>query len=140
MLGDIDEGDRQIARCVQNRQAERADQHDIAGGGTAALPECDGPYQQRNGQHDRDNGMGDPELLEITKTSSARTQLATDSRVETVKLVIDSAESPDQRHVVDDIDHFAIDRRRLVGEIVVQGLARRRHSEHRGDHDTGHQR
>ena len=43
MLGDIDERDREIARRVQDRQAERADQHDIAGGGTAALPERDRP-------------------------------------------------------------------------------------------------
>ena len=32
----------------------------------------------------------------------------------------DARERPHQRHVADDVDHLAVDGRRLVGEIVVQ--------------------
>ena len=52
----------------------------IAGGGTAVLPQRDGPSQQRNGQRDGNGGVGEPEFLEIAKTSSARAQLAADGR------------------------------------------------------------
>ena len=36
MLGDVDQRHREIARGAQNGKAERADQHDVAGGGAAA--------------------------------------------------------------------------------------------------------
>ena len=52
MLGDIDQRHRKIARRIQNGKSERADQYDIAGGGTAALPKHDGPGQQRDRQRD----------------------------------------------------------------------------------------
>ena len=50
MLGDIDQRHREIARGIQDREAERADQHDVAGGGAAALPQHDDPGQQPDGQ------------------------------------------------------------------------------------------
>ena len=46
MLGDVDQRHREIARRSEDGKAERADQHDVAGGGAAALPEHDGPGQQ----------------------------------------------------------------------------------------------
>ena len=33
MLGDVDQRHREIARGIQDREAERADQHHVAGGG-----------------------------------------------------------------------------------------------------------
>ena len=53
MLGDVDQRHRQIARCAQNGNSQRADQHDIAGGGRAALPQHDRPGQQPDGQDRR---------------------------------------------------------------------------------------
>jgi hypothetical protein len=38
-------------------------------------------------------------------------------------LATDPAKRPDQGHVADDIHHFPIDRRRSVGELVVQRSA-----------------
>ena len=43
MLGDVDQRDGEIARRIQDGKAERADQHDVAGGGAALLPELDAP-------------------------------------------------------------------------------------------------
>ncbi len=43
MLGDVDQRHREIARGAQNRESQRADQHDIAGGGAAVLPQHDRP-------------------------------------------------------------------------------------------------
>ena len=39
MLGDVDQRDREIARGVEDGEAERADQHHVAGGGAALLPQ-----------------------------------------------------------------------------------------------------
>ena len=50
MLGDVDERHGQISRGIENGQAERTDQHDVAGRGSALLPEHDDPGEQRNRQ------------------------------------------------------------------------------------------
>ena len=94
MLGDVDQRDREIARRVQDGKAERADQHDVAGGGAAALPQRDRPGQQRDGQHDGDRGMDQPQLLEIAQAAPPRGQLAVDGRVEAVMLVVDARRTP----------------------------------------------
>ena len=94
MLGDIDQRHRQIARRTQNGKTERADQHDIAGGGAAALPEHDRPGQQRDGQHDGDRGMREPQLFEITQAASPRRQFAVDGRVEPVVLEARARKTP----------------------------------------------
>jgi hypothetical protein len=71
-----------------------------------------------------DGRVGEPQLLEITQASATRRQFPIDGRVEAVVLEVKAAKRPHQRHVVDDIDHLAIDGRGLVGEIVMQGLTR----------------
>ena len=43
VLGDVDQCDREVARGMQDGKAERADQHHVARGGGAALPQRDGP-------------------------------------------------------------------------------------------------
>ena len=137
MLGDVDQRHREIARGTQDREAERADQHHVAGGGRAALPERDGPGQQRDRQHDGDGGVGQPQLFEIAQAAAPRGQFPVDGGVEPVVLVAEAAERPHQRHVVDDVDHLAVDRGGLVGEIVMQRLARRGDAEHRDHHGAG---
>ena len=57
MLGDVDQRHREVARGAQNGKSQCADQHDIAGGGAAALPQHDGPGQQRDRQQDSNTGM-----------------------------------------------------------------------------------
>ena len=137
MLGDIDQRHREIARGVQNRKPERADQHDVAGGRRAALPKHDDPGQQRDRQRDGDRGVGDPQLFEIAQASSPRRQFPVDGGVKPVVLEAEAAKRPHQRHVVDDIDHLAIDGRGLVGEIVVQRLAGGGQVKHRNHHRAG---
>ena len=118
-------------------RSERADQHDVAGGGAAVLPKHDRPGQQRDGQHHRDRGMSEPQLFEIAQAASARRQFPVDGRVEPVVLEAQPAKRPHQRHVVDDIDHLAVDGGGLVGEIVMQRLAGGGQAEHRDHHDAG---
>ncbi len=137
VLGNVDQCDRKISRRVEDGQAERTDQHDIAGGGAALLPEHDHPGEQCDGQHQRDAGMDQPQLFKITQTAAPRDELAIDGRVEALMLVGQPAECPHQRHVADDIDHFAVHDRRLVGEIVMQRLAGRGEAEHRNHHGAG---
>ena len=134
VLGDVDQRDRKVARRVQDGKAERADQHHVAGRRTAALPERDRPVQQRDRQRQRDHGMGEAKLFQIAQASAPRGQFAVDGVVEAVVLVVEPAERPHQRHVVDDVDHFAVDGGGLVGVVVMQRLARGRDPEH-GDED-----
>ena len=120
--------------ALQNGEAERADQHHVAGGGAALLPQPERPGEQRDGQHDRHRGMGQSQLFQIAQAAAARDQLAVDRRVEPVVLMAEAAEGAHQRHVVDDVDHLAVDGGGLVGKIVMQRLAGRGETEHRNHH------
>ena len=93
--------------------------------------------EQRDGQNDGDRGVGDPQLFEITQAAAARRQFAVDRGVEPVVLVAEAAKRPHQRHVVDDIDHFAVDGGGLVGKIVMQRLAHGGQMKHRNHHRAG---
>ena len=72
MLRDIDQRHGEIARGAQDAKSQCADQHDVTGGGAAALPEHDRPGQQGNRQHNRDRGVDDPQLFEVTQAASPR--------------------------------------------------------------------
>ena len=76
-------------------------------------------------QHDGDHGVHDPQLLEIEQAAPARRHLAIDRGVEPAMLAAQAAERPHQRHVADDVDHLAVDRGGLVGEVVMQRVDRR---------------
>ena len=80
---------------------------------------------------------GDPQLFEIAEAASSRRQFPVDGRVKSVVLEAEAAKRPHQRHVVDDIDHLAVDGGGLVGEIVMQRLAGGRQMKHRDHHRTG---
>ena len=137
MLGDVDQCDGKIPRGAQNGNSQCADQNDVAGGGSATLPKHDGPGQQRDRQQDGDRGMRDPQFFEIAQAASPRRHFPIDGRVEPIMLETETAKRAHQRHVVDDIDHLAIDGGGLVGEVVVQGLAGGRQMKHRDHHRAG---
>ena len=140
VLGDVDQRHREIARRVQHRQPERAGEHDVAGGGLAVLPQHDRPGEQAERQHDRDHGMQDAQLLEIEQAAPARVHLAVDGRVEAAMLAAEAAEGAHQRHVADDVDHLAVDRGGLVGEVVMQRPPGGGEAEHDEHHDAGDSR
>ena len=140
MLGDIDQRDSEIARGTEDGKPQRAHQHHVARGRGAPLPERDDPGQQRNRQHDGHGRVRQPEFLEIAQAPSPRAQFPADRAIEPVVFMTEAAEGAHQRHVVDDIDHLAVHRGGLAGEIVMQGFARRREAEHGKDHDGGDRR
>ena len=76
------------------------------------------------------SGVKDAQLLQIEQAAPARVHLALDGGVEAAMLAQKAAECAHQRHVADDVDHFAVDRGRLVGEIVVQRPAGGGEAEH----------
>ena len=121
---------------MQDGKSERADQHHVAGRGVAGLPERDRPVQQRKRQHERDRGMGQAQLFEIAQAAAPRGHFAVDGGIKAVMLVVEPAECPHQRHVVDDVDHFAVDGGGLVGEVIVQRLAGGGDPEHGDDDDA----
>jgi hypothetical protein len=147
VLGHVDERDRQIAGAMQDLEAEGADQHHLARGRRAVLPQHNGPGHQSNGQDDGRDRVQEPDLFEIEQAAAARRHFPAHSVAEAAEFPRQAAERTHQRHVADDVDHLAVDGRRLVGEIVMQGLAGRsqpkdRHHQH-GRNDTqaaGHER
>ena len=76
------------------------------------------------------SGVKDAELFEIEQAAPARRHLAIDRRIEAAMLAPEAAKRPHQRHIADDVDHLAVDRRRLVGEVVMQRPAGGRQPEH----------
>ena len=136
MLGDVDQRDREIARGVQHRKRQRADQDHVAGGRRAVLPQPDRPGQQAERQNDRHDGVKNAELLKIEQAPPARLHLVFDRRVKAATLAKKSAEGADQWHVAHDVGHFAVNGRGLAGEIVVQRPARGREAKHDEDHDA----
>ena len=135
MLDHVDQRDRQIARRMQHREAERAGEHHIAGRDRAAMPERDRPGEQADGECHRDERVDDAQPLQIPEAALARGHLAVDGAVETAVLAAKPAIGAHQRHVADDVDHLAVDARGLVGEVVMQRAPRTRHAEHGDDHD-----
>jgi hypothetical protein len=63
------------------------------------------------------------QFFQIQKAAPTRRHFPVDGCVEPAVLATDPAKRPDQGHVADDIHHFPIDRRRSVGELVVQRSA-----------------
>ena len=139
MLSDIDQRDRQITRRIEDRKAERADENDVTGCRAAALPKADSPGQDRNRQRNRYCGMSEPEFFEISKTASPRGKLPFHGRIKTVVLEAEPAKCPHQGHVVDDVDHLAVDGRGLVGEIIVQWPAGGGEPKHGHCHPSGNE-
>ena len=83
MLRDIHECHRQIPCGMQDGKAERAHQHDIARGAEAILPKNDGPGQKRDGQHDGDRRMEQPELFQVDEAAAACRHFPIDGGIET---------------------------------------------------------
>ena len=137
VLRDVDQRHREVARRVQHRERQRAGEHDVAGRRLALLPEHDRPGEQAERQHDGHDGVKDAQLLEIEQAAPPRVHLAIDGRVEAAMLAGKAAERPHQRHVADDVDHFAVDGGGLVGEVVMQRPAGGGEAEHQAHHDAG---
>ena len=99
-----------------------------------AAPRCHRTITQAR---NRNCGVGDSQLFEITEAASSRRQFPVDGGVKSVVLEAEAAKRPHQRHVVDDIDHLAVDGGGFVGEIVVQRLAGGSQMKHRKYHRAG---
>ena len=127
---------------ARSRVAERMERPSVQTSTTSpvvAPPRCHSTMAQANRryrQDDRNTGVQQPQLFQIAQAASPRRDFAPDGGVEAVVLVAQAAERPHQRHVVDDVDHFAVDGGGLVGEVVMQRLARRGQAEHRDHHEA----
>ena len=82
--------------------------------------------------------VNEPQLLQVAKAAPTRGHFPVHCRVKAIVLVIQPAKRPDQRQVVDYVDHFSVDRCSLVREIVVKRLARGRQAKHRKHHAARH--
>ncbi len=120
---------------MQNRHAERADQHDFAGRRAAVLPERNRPGEQPDGQEHRGNRVREAELLQIGQAAPPRLHLPPDAVIEARMLALQSAERPHERHIPDNVDHLAVDRGGLVRELMVVSCAPGGEAEH-PDHEN----
>src|SRR6185295_17691077 len=78
--------------------------------------------------------MHDAKPLEIEETAPASGHLLLDLGVEATVLAMQAAERLYNRHVADDVCHFAVDRRGLIGKLVLQRPASGCSPEH-DEHD-----
>ena len=93
-----------------------------------------GPSQQSYRQHHRDDSMQDAQPLEVEEAAPAGDHLLLDPVIEAPVLAQQAAECLDDRHVADDIRHFAVDRRGAIGKIMMQRPACGRAAKHDDDH------
>ena len=121
VLGDVDQRDGEIARGVEDGEAERADQHDLAAGDRAALPQHDRPGEQADGQHDRGCGMQEADLFEVEQAGAARRHLLADGLPEAAALTTDSAKAAHQQDIGDDVGQLALDPGCFVCKAHMQG-------------------
>jgi hypothetical protein len=82
VLRDVDEGDGEVTRAVQDGEAERADQHDVAGRSPAVVPQPQRPAEQAGRQHGRDDRVQETQLLQIKQALLARIHFGFDGRAE----------------------------------------------------------
>ena len=81
--------------------------------------------------------MKDAELFQIEQAPPPRIHFTVDGGVEAPVLAGETGERPHQRHIADDVDHFAVDGGSLVGEVVMQRPAGGGEAEHQAHHDAG---
>ena len=81
--------------------------------------------------------MKDPELFEIEQAAPAGRHFAVHGGVKAAMFAQEAAERAHQRHIADNVDHFAVDGGGFAGEIVMQRPARRSQPEHDQDHNPG---
>ena len=84
------------------------------------------------------DGVEDAKLLEVKQAAAPRFHFALDRGVEAAVLAREAAERAHQRHVADDVDHFAVDRRppcRRNRDAAAARAAARRNISY--DHDAG---
>ncbi len=77
--------------------------------------------------------MEQAQFLEVEKAAPARRHFPLDSGIEAAVFATEPAERPNERHIADHIHHFAIDRRRTLGELVMERPTRGGKAEHRYD-------
>ena len=138
VLGHVDDRHREIPRRVQDGEAEGGDEHDITRARFPAAPQKNRPGEEGDREGDGRHGVGEAHRFQIEKAAPPCHHFAADRLVEAVMLAAEPPEGPDERHVADDVDHFAIDGGRLVGEASVQGLALRSQTEQGAGHEDGH--
>ncbi len=139
VLGRIDQRDGEIARRMQNAEAQGTDEHDIAGRDQIVLPQQHRPSQQEGRERRRNDGVQQPQLLEIGEAAPPRRAFSIDGFIEPAMLEGEAAESTDQRQVGDHVDHLAIGHRGAIGEIAMKRRAARRETEEDDDHHCRHQ-
>ena len=136
VLRHVDQRDREIARRVQHRQAERAGEHHVAGRDLALLPEGIAQASRPMVSTTVTSAWMMRSRSRYRGCAGVRSFRDRSVRVEAAMLAARAAERPHQRHVADHVDHFAVDRRGLVGEFVMQRLPGARQAEHDDDHDA----
>ncbi len=109
VLRDIDERDGEVARAVENRETQRADQHDMAGGSPSLRPQPQRPAEQPSRQNRSHDRVEQPQFLEIQQALLTRDHFGLDRRAEALLLAKRHTERTHERHVADHIDQFAID-------------------------------
>src|SRR3954454_5656348 len=107
LLGRRDQGQRQVARAVQDAEGERAHHHHLAGRDPAQAPEVDGPGQHAAGHHPERQVVDDPGPLEVRPAPGLRPGLGSDEPRDAAPLPLAGREGLARPDVRDRVDQLA---------------------------------
>jgi hypothetical protein len=113
----------QVAGGMQDGEPQRADQHDVAGGGAADLPEMHGPAQEAGSQHRGRGAMHQPQLLQVAQAGAAGAGFGIQGMVQARTLTPEGAEGTDKGEVLHHVHQLPVHGGGPAGKGVMQLLA-----------------
>jgi hypothetical protein len=124
LLGEVDEGDGEVAGAVQDGEAEGADQHHVAGGGLAALPHDDAPGEQAGGDEGGHDGVEQAEFFQVEQAVAAGAHLPSSRSSTRPRSRKVAPKARDDMHIGDDVDQLAVDAGAWVAKVRWIGVPR----------------
>ena len=137
ILDHVHQRDREIARTVQDGEAKRDDQHQIARRSLPAFPHQDAPGDKAGGEQSRHHGMQQAELFEIIETALAGPGFSADGNRHAGAFPPNAAKGPHGGEIANDVHQLSIHRRGAVGEAAMQRRAVAGEAENHQDNPAG---
>ena len=109
VLRQVDQRDSEVAGAVQDAERQGGDQHQVADLGLAVLPEQDAPGDHAGGQDRRQDGMHEPDMLQVIEAAAAGGHFAFHLVADPPLFAEGRTEGPHDIEVADDVDQFAVD-------------------------------
>ncbi len=135
LLGGVHQGQRQIARAMQDAEGQRTDQHHIACTHRSGAPHADGPDQHAAGHQRQADVVNHPRLFHVHPAAPMRHGLVTDLFGQPRAFAIARGKRLDRPHVGNRIHQLATHPGGLRGKALMLGAAANAEAGDDGRHD-----